>query len=362
MQTSPTPSGARRLFERAFGLGPVPPPPHAFAIDGVPGSGRRSADGGRWRLRYAGFKREGQMLVPIETAEVELPDEAIGAGLLGAPGREPARLEAAVAELVGSLDETVREASLVVPDAWLRVAFTDVAELPAGAQREEILRWKLKRLVPFRVDELRLASVEVRPLPLQPSEEPHRVLLGFGVESLLAQLEDAFAAAGVRLGRITGASLALLAALRPTAAEAAAAESADAGDLYQDGPALTAVVLVEDGGYTLAFVRDGEPVIHRHKGFAGSLPDEAQGGFVVRDLRLTRSFLDEQLPGAALARVLVAAPPESAPRWIGWLGEALGTRAEALGREHLPPMPALAPPPLWRDFAPLVGAVTQEVR
>lgn len=375
MPTPSVPSGARRLFERALGLGPVPPPPHAFAIDaagphrsGGGGSAEGGADDRRWRLRYAGFKREGQMLVPVEIAEVELPDGAIGAGLLGAPGREPARLEAAVAELVGSLDETVREASLVVPDAWLRVAFTDVAELPTGAQRDEVLRWKLKRLVPFRVDELRLTSVEVAPLPLQPSEEPRRVLLGFGVESLLAQLEDAFAAAGVRLGRITSASLALLAALRPSAAEAEAAASEETGaasagtGLYEDGPPLTAMVLVDGGGYTLAFVRAGEPVIHRHKGFAGSLPDEAQGGFVARDLRLTRSFLDEQLPGAALGRVVVAAKPESASRWIGWLGEALGTRAEPLGREHLPAMPALAPPPAWHEFAPLVGAVTQEVR
>ena len=377
--TLSTASGARRLFERAFGLGPVSPPPHAFAIDGVPGSGPAhgaAADGaagdgaaaspGRWRLRYAGFRREGQMLVPIETAEVDLPAEAIGSGLLGAPGREPARLEAAVAELVGSLDETVREASLVVPDAWLRVAFTDVAELPSGAQREEVLRWKLKRLVPFRVDELRLTSTEVAPLPLQPSEEPRRVLLGFGVDSLLAQLEDAFAAAGVRIGRITSASLALVAALRRSAAaagsEAGVRPSAGGADLYADGPQLTAVVLVDGGGYTLAFVRDGEPVIHRHKGFAGSLPEEAQGGFVGRDLRLTRSFLDEQLPGAEVARAVVAAPPESVSRWIGWLDETLGTRAEPLGREHLPPMPALAPPPAWRELAPLVGAVTEEVR
>jgi len=370
--TSDSTSGARRLFDRLFGLAPVPPPPHAFAVDRLPGvsgasgvsgaagaPGVRGAAGERWRLRYAGFRREGQMLVPVETAEVELPEEAIGSGLLGAPGREPARLEAAVAELVASLDETVREASLVVPDAWLRVAFTDVAELPTGAQREDVLRWKLKRLVPFRVDELRLTSVEVAPLPLQPSEEPHRVLLGFGVESLLAQLEDAFAAAGVRIGRITSASLALLAALR--SALSGEVRAGDGG-LYRDGPLLSALALVDDGGYTLAFVRDGEPVIHRHKGFAGALPEEAQGGFVARDLRLTRSFLDEQLPGAQLARVVVAAPPASASRWVGWLGEALGVRAEPIGREHLPPMPAVAPPPAWRELAPLVGAVTQEVR
>ena len=42
-------------------------------------------------------------------------------------------------------------------------------------------------------------AAEVAPLPGQ--EEPRRLLLGFAVEQLLAQVEDAFNAAGVRLER-----------------------------------------------------------------------------------------------------------------------------------------------------------------
>ena len=57
----------------------------------------------------------------------------------------------------------------------------------------------LKRLVPFRVDELRIGAQEVEPLPNQPAEEPERLLLGFAVDQLLTQVEDAFAA--LRRGR-----------------------------------------------------------------------------------------------------------------------------------------------------------------
>ncbi|HEX2251751.1 MAG TPA: hypothetical protein VHQ65_00615 [Thermoanaerobaculia bacterium] len=321
---------------RALGLAPVAPPPHAFAVDGA-------------ELRYAGFRRDGEVWALARTAAVPLAPDTFAQGLLGGPVKEPGVVRAAVESLLAEAGGPVREASLVVPDAWLRVAFTDVAELPAGAAGDDVLRWKLKRLVPFRVDELRLSAVEVAPLPEQSTEEPHRVLLGFAIEQLLAELEDAFEAAGVRLGRVTNAGLATLAALaRPVA------PGGEGGD-------LEAVARVEREGYTLAFARAGEPVLYRYKSFAESLPPSALGGFIHRDLRLTRSFLAEQLPAATLSRIVVAAPPEDEPSWVEWLEGGLEARAEPLRRDHLPPVEAGAPAPSWRVLAPLLGAARQEV-
>lgn len=307
-------------------------PPHAFRVDSA-------------SIAYAGFRREGEVYAVAETAEVALPPETFHEGLLGGPPREPERFRAAVAELVGGLSHPPREASLVLPDAWLRVAFTELAVPPTGADRDEVLRWKLKRLVPFRVDELRLTAQTVAALPGQSAEEPHRVLLGFAVESLLAHVEEAFAAAGVRLGRVTNASLGLL--------------SAVAGRLEDD--ALAAVALVDDGGYTLVFGRGGEPVLHRYKAFAGSLPEGARDGFVARDLRMTRSFLEEQVPGVAVRRALVAAPAAERAAWAERLARALDAPAEAVGREHLPPLDASVPRTDWNRLAPLLGAAVREV-
>ena len=134
-------------------------PPHAFRVDAQ-------------SIAYAGFRREGGVYTVAETAEAALPPETFHEGLLGGPPREPERFREAVAALVGGLSDPPREASLVLPDAWLRVAFTDLAAPPTGADREEVLRWKLKRLVPFRVDELRLTAQTVLPLPRQSEEEP----------------------------------------------------------------------------------------------------------------------------------------------------------------------------------------------
>jgi hypothetical protein len=314
----------------------VAPPSHAFRVDGG-------------AVGYAGFERRGDTLALVRAEQVDLDPETFQEGLLGGPAREPAGLRGRVAELVQRLDG-VREAALVLPDAWLRLAFVDVATLPAAAgERDEVLRWKLKRLVPFRVEELRLAASEVAPLPGQNPEEPHRLLLGFGIDSLLTQLEEAFAAAGVRLGRMTSESLALLSAV----AAGGAAGDGDRG--------LTALALVADGGYTLAFVHRGLPVLHRYKGFAGHLPDASRGGMVSRDLRLTRTFLEDSLPGLGVDRALVAAPAGLGEPWLDWLGESLEAPAELLTGGDLPPVEMTARGVDWQRLAPLVGAVSQEV-
>lgn len=314
-----------------LGFAPVPAPPHVFALDAA-------------RLRYGQFLRDRHGYRFRSWREAALPRDSFHAGMLGGPLRDPTAFRELVGGVVRGIQGGVREASLVVPDAWLRVAFAESGDLPKGVQaRDEVLRWKLRRLVPFRIDELRVSAAEVDPLPNQ--EEPRRLLLGFAVEQLLAQIEEAFAAHGVRLGAISNTSLALL------------------GALPEGREGLTALALVEEAGYTLVFARGSEPVLHRYKGFTGALPDAARSGIVVRDLRLTRNFLEENLGSAPLARVLLVSPPEQEPVWVDTLSEGLGTAAAPLDGRHLPPLRAEDPvvPPSWRDLAPMLGAARREV-
>jgi len=311
-----------------LGLAPRAVPPHVFALD-------------RARLRYAAFAREGDEVRLMEYRERELPPDAFATGLLGGPLRDGEGFARLVAELVADLGAPPREGSLLLPDAWLRLAFTEVGDLPrAPREREEVLRWKLRRLVPFRVDELRVAASEVEALPAQ--EEPRRLLLGFALEQLLAQAEAAFAAAGVRLGLVANASLALLHALRTRPA---------------DG--LDALALIDGEGQSLLFARGDQPVLHRYKPAAGGEAG-GHGRLVVRDLRLTLSFLAENVPGAELRRVLLLAPPALEERWLDWLTEGLGRPALPLAREHL--LLAGDPGTAWNETAPLMGAACVEFR
>jgi hypothetical protein len=312
----------------------VPAPPHVFGLDAR-------------RLRYGQFVRDRQGFRLRGWREAALPPDAFHSGLLGGPLRDTAAFESLVGGLVRGIPGGLKEASLVLPDAWLRVTFSEITDVPRQTQaRDEVLRWKLRRLVPFRVDELRVGAVEVAPLPVQ--EEPRRLLLGFGVEQLLAQIEDAFAAHGVRLGRITSSSLALLSAVEPPVSGGA--------------NGFAAVVQVEPEGYTLIFARGGEPVLHRYKPFTGGTPEPAHAGYVTRDLKLTRNFLDEQFAGAAIEPLLLVAPPELEPLWIDRLEEGLGRGAAPLDGRHLPPLRAEEPGvPPWRSLAPMLGAARQEV-
>jgi hypothetical protein len=324
------------------------PPPHAFTC---------SEDA----LAFAAFSREDGGLVLREYRRTPLEPGSFQQGLLGGPPRDPRLFGERVAELVSSLETPVKESSLVVPDGWLRTAFAGVADLPAnGAAREEVLRWKLKRLVPFRVDELRVRAVEVAPLAGQ--EEPRRLLLGFGVESLLGALERSFESAGVHLGRIANQGLSALGGL----AHPAVAEGG-----------LIGLVLVAERGYSAVFARvaggQTEPVLHRFKSFSDALPLEARAGAVRRDMRLTRRYLEDHIPEAPLGGVTLAAPEGESALWAEWLergldlpvaladdGPVVAVRGAGGAARGAALQGGLERPP-WPELLSLAGTVCQEV-
>lgn len=350
-------------IERLLGVDPRPVPSHVFAIE----------DG---RMTYADFERRqglrsGSALMLRHHASIELPEDLFQRGLLGGPVSDEAMFEDALEQLLASADLATgggrgaggqggsgkksgrpAEACLVVPDAWLRLAFSEIGELPrAAGEREQVLRWKLKRLVPFRVDELRVQGVEVVPLSGQPASEPRRLLLGFALERLMSQLEDLFGRAGVRLGWISNHSLSLLGALDL---------AADNGGMTS-GAELVAVARVREDGYSLLFTLGGDPVLQRYKAAAGATPEDAAARLVRRDLRLTRSFLEEKLPGHVLDHTLFVGPPHLENAWMQWLEDGLGAPVARVDEQRVADIDFAVAAPPWSQLAPLVGAVRQEV-
>ncbi len=313
--------------EHLLGLDPVPPPPHVFALDAK-------------RLRYGCFHRGQQGFVYEAEHSLEMPAEILGEGPLGAPMRKPQGFREVVEDLMSQLSGPIKEASLVLPDSWLRLTFTELAEFPRKArERDEMLRWKLKRLVPFRVEDLRISATRVTPFPSQ--ELPLRLLLGFAIELLMSQIEDAFAAAGVTLGRIVNTTLALAASLDHTV----------------DARGLAGLVAVYPDAYTLSFFRRGEPLLYRFKA-TGEAP--ASGASVHRDLRLTDSFLRQHFPQTPISRVFLAAPPEQEDQWLEWLGDEVAAPPEPLAFEHFQ-LSRTQIGPTWLEAAPLLGAACLEV-
>ena len=325
-------------IERLAGISPLAVPPHVFSLD-------------EQRLAYARFPHSAQGSMLADYRSVPLPQGTFQESLLGGTVRDEKALAEALEEILGGLEETVTEASLVLPDAWLRLAFSEISGLPTDSrQREEVLRWKLKRLVPFRVDELRLAGVQVSPVLGQ--EEPKRVLLGFALEALLSNLEEIFAGAGIQVGRIDNLSLSTLAALDPSRGG-------------REG--VIGVVLVDALGHTLLFARGGEPVLHRYKTSEADLPYEIRERRILRDLRLTRSFLDDRIPDSPLQLVLVAQAPDVEDPWKRWLEDGLQSATERLDESSLRPLDVqldraqAEAASSWLEIAPLFGASHKKV-
>lgn len=312
-------------LQRLTGLAARRVPPTVFSIDAT------GLAAGRFR---SGEERREL----VEHRRVPVPEDLFLEGPLGGVPASASALETTVEELLAELSQRPTEGSLVVPDAWLRVAFVDLDELPRRRhERQEVLRWKLRGLVPFRVEDLRVEAVASRPLPRQ--EERHRFLVGFLLERLAAALEAAFAARGVGLGQIVNESLAV-ARLLPL-------PSADG---------VSALVYVRDGEVSQMFGWDGDLVFHRHKRLTreGASPESVR-----RDLLLTRSFLEDALPEEPVRRVWLLADRGDRPTWSQWLADAFGTSIEELGPEDVA-LARQATEGGWLGLVPLVGGALGE--
>jgi type IV pilus assembly protein PilM len=97
-------------------------------------------------------------------------------------------------------------AALVIPDYAVRMAILDFEEFPAGEEeRTALLRFRLRKSVPFHIDEAQLAyAIQL--------DEPKRIeVLAVAVaRPILDEYERIFTDAGYRVGLVTPSSIATL--------------------------------------------------------------------------------------------------------------------------------------------------------
>lgn len=312
-----------------LGFAPVPVPPVAAAVS-------------RDAVSLAVFRGESGGLALRDFDSVPLPPTVFSNGALGGPVNDAGALDAAVASLISRISGRHSRISVVLPDAWARGMTVELDELPATPDLErEILRFRLRKMVPFRVEELRLSATPIERLADQ--EEGIRTLVLLAADGLCAALEKAFARHHVRIGQIVNQTLARLQALA-------------AGDRL---PGLAALATVEPEGFAIVFARDGAPVVWRQKSFTEGLADADRARLLAAELRLTRTFLAERLASEQLAAAFLAAPASVEGFWKQVLEEGLDHPVVSMGPAHLPlAAEASVPAPV---LAPLVGAACREV-
>jgi type IV pilus assembly protein PilM len=328
-----------------LGFGRVPGPALVFSLE-------EGADEAL-RMRCARFARQGAARATPANLELEfldqawIPAAALSRGPLGAAVRDADAVANAVGGLLRSAGpKPPGEATLLLPEAWLRLVMVESGALPKNAAaRDEVLRFRLRRLVPYRVEDLRVGAVAAAILPGQ--QEAYRMAVGFAGELVLTSFEAAFAAAGVRIGLVTVPSLGLFAGVRA----------------LHRVPGVEIGVVAGRDEYALWVRRDEELVLHRHRTFPAELPTDARETLARRELGLVGAMFEGELAGESLGRVLLYADAAAVADWSAWLGDIFGRPPQVLGREHLPLAAGstAASVGLLHDALPLAGAACLEV-
>jgi type IV pilus assembly protein PilM len=123
--------------------------------------------------------------------------------------RPPEVVSAAIRSTLERISPLLRDVTVVLPDSTTRVFILDFDALPNNtAEILEILRFRLRKIVPFNVEN---AEVSYQ---LLPNREPKcRALVAIIPEPILAEYEQAIRSAGFEPGAVLPSGLAGLAAL-----------------------------------------------------------------------------------------------------------------------------------------------------
>lgn len=143
-----------------------------------------------------------------------LPPGAVTPALTAANISNSETLSAAVTDVLSGVGGHDRDVVLVIPDAACRIALLDFDELPDKPQEiDSILRFRLKKSLPFDVDRAQL-SYDVRR-----SNGAIRVLVAVALVTVVQEYESVLRMAGFSPGVVvpsTLAALRLVDAVRPT--------------------------------------------------------------------------------------------------------------------------------------------------
>lgn len=318
---------------------PVPAPPGALA--------RAARGSGRWlrrqlldpaypttaievRARSIGvvrLGREGRRLSLAAAASLDFPEGAVQLSMTQPNVVDPAAFREtlrAALERAGALH--VGRVALVLPDPVARLALLPGSEVAAKRrkQSEELIRFRLRKAVPFDVRDARVAFAGGG------TRSADSVLVAAVYRPVLEGYEEACRAMGLHPGLVELSGLALL--------------NAAFGSLP---PADRLLVNWDEGYVTILLARGEWPILVRTlAGDAASSPDD-----VAREVGNTLIYYRERLGGTALAQVVVRSALLPAEEALRLLEGPLEMKPEVLE-----PWPALRAGDMGRVGQALAGA------
>jgi hypothetical protein len=246
-------------------------------------------------------RREKRRLAVSAAAVMELPPGTLSLSLTQPNILDGARFRQA---LLGALERAGilggAKVALVLPDTAARVALVPVVEVPTrkASEIDELLRFRLRKSVPFEVREARLAYALAGG-----DRSGDTIVTATAFGPVVGQYEEACRSLGLEPGLIEIAGLALARAAFPPSSS---------------GEGL--LVNWDEGYVTIVLVRNGWPILLRTLSGASV----ASPGDVIREVSSTLIYYRERLGGSGVTTAFVRSavfPPDDA---VDALASALG--------------------------------------
>lgn len=234
-----------------------------------------------------------QSKAELRCAAVEIPPGAFEVGPVGLQAVDAEKLRPVLNRLHNEV-EGAKRAAVVVPTGWLRTHLLEFEHLPRRhADLQEMVLWRLKKLLPVAPTSLRLATVAQRGI-----DGNRRLLVLVGVERAIAELESVFESVGVSPGMLTPRVFAV-------------AERDAAGE-----PVL--LVQQEHGFLSIMLLVGDTPQIVRTKPLAADDP-----AVVERELGLTLRFIESSLEITSGLKVRHSAESTGISDWLAqWVASS----------------------------------------
>jgi len=292
------------------------------------------------RVTVAAVSGTGGRAVVTHAATETLPDGLVAPALSGqniASRHELATAIRRVLEKAGL--RAVRRVGLVVPDSVARVSLVDLEKVPnRTAELDRILRWQLRKSLPFAVTEARLSHFVAH-------IESGKTTLGVVLarEDVLAEYEAVMAELDIHAGIVDLASF--------NVANAVLGSTTSTGD--------SLLVNLAPDATTLLLLRQMNLMFYRHRAAAG---DESVGTLVHQ----TAMFHVDRLGGTKFDRVWLAggsAHPGEGGRVKAEIEKRLGVVVEPVDVGQLVTLRASRLPETDADaLIAAIGVVLREAR
>jgi type IV pilus assembly protein PilM len=250
-----------------------------------------------------------------------IPPGVVDFSMLSPNLNEPEALGLFLGKLFEEAGVKGNRVGITLPDILARISLQELPETPRSrAEAEELLRFRLKKSLPFEVSEARLSYQAI------PGSRPN-FLTGIVHAEVVGQYETLFEGLGFHAGVIETSSLSLLKLWEPVVSESLSPE--------QDYFFLN----LEETYFTLSLIRErSQPVLMRTVGHRSPLLDveslelqrapSYQTESLLRELLPTFIYYREKLGGDSLARVYYRSLRPDLGDLAGMLGEQFEVPAE----------------------------------